>query len=415
MYLDHLPSANFYERSYMHVGDMCHVRTTKTDFIITASVDGQLKFWKKKPKEVEFVKRFYAHVGPITDMGTSTDGVWLCTVGSKDMVLNVFDVINFDMVNMVKLGFRPSCCEWIAPSGSNRMLVAVGSKDGPEVRVYDCKGAAKEPIKVFTGHRAPVVRVRYHPGLQCVISVDQKGLIEMWDADTLGAPEGVTYKYKSDTDLYELAKGKTTAYSVDISPDGELFACVCADKLVRVWRCATGKLYKKIDETISTIQSVGAACKLRWVSRRCLQTDCRHRPISGNQSICARTPLPAADSVILAGLFQSQGDDESLKIEPIDFGRRMAVEKELDAARDKDPDCAMPNCVFDQSSKLLLFPSPIGIKVMNLVENKVVRIIGKPEANERFLGMSLMQNAASKRGEAPLFSAERFLAGHMGC
>jgi hypothetical protein len=28
---------------------------------------------------------------------------------------------------------------------------------------------------------------------------------------------------------------------------------------------------------------------------------------------------------------------------------------------------------------------------MNLVENKVVRLIGKPEAGERFLGLTLMQ------------------------
>lgn len=256
VFLDHLPSASLYEKSYMHVGDMCHVRATKTDFVITASVDGQLKFWKKKPKEVEFVKRFYAHVGPITDIGTSGDGVWLCTVGSKDMVLNVFDVVNFDMVNMVKLGFRPSCCDWVSPPGSNRMLVAVGSRDGSEVRVYDTKGAAREPVKVFTGHRAPVVRVRYHPQLRAVISVDSKGLIEMWDPETLAAPTGVSYKYKSDTDLYELAKSKTTALSIDVSPDGELFACVCADKFVRLWRSATGKLFKKVDETMAAMHAV---------------------------------------------------------------------------------------------------------------------------------------------------------------
>jgi peptidylprolyl isomerase domain and WD repeat-containing protein 1 len=46
---------------------------------------------------------------------------------------------------------------------------------------------------------------------------------------------------------------------------------------------------------------------------------------------------------------------------------------------------------LSQSGKILLFPTPFGIKVMNLVENKVVRLIGKPEAGERFLGLTLMQ------------------------
>ncbi|KAJ1482074.1 hypothetical protein T484DRAFT_1805317, partial [Baffinella frigidus] len=58
------------------------------------------------------------------------------------------------------------------------------------------------------------------------------GLIEFWSPATLKPPDGVSYKYKSETDLYDLAKAKTTAYSIDISPDGQLFACMCADKQV---------------------------------------------------------------------------------------------------------------------------------------------------------------------------------------
>jgi hypothetical protein len=41
-----------------------------------------------------------------------------------------------------------------------------------------------------------------------VISVDGKGIIEYWDGDTLlplASPE-VAFRYKSDTDLYDLAK-----------------------------------------------------------------------------------------------------------------------------------------------------------------------------------------------------------------
>ena len=45
-----------------------------------------------------------------------------------------------------------------------------------------------------------------------MISTDAKGIIEMWDIDTYKAPARVIYKFKSDTDLYELAKNKTHAY-----------------------------------------------------------------------------------------------------------------------------------------------------------------------------------------------------------
>jgi hypothetical protein len=34
-----------------------------SDFIITASVDGHVKFWKKQEEGIEFVKHFRAHLG----------------------------------------------------------------------------------------------------------------------------------------------------------------------------------------------------------------------------------------------------------------------------------------------------------------------------------------------------------------
>jgi len=35
----------------------------RTDFLVTASCDGHVKFWKKKEGEIEFVKHFRAHLG----------------------------------------------------------------------------------------------------------------------------------------------------------------------------------------------------------------------------------------------------------------------------------------------------------------------------------------------------------------
>lgn len=38
--------------------------TPRTDFVITASQDGHVKFWKKKEDEgIEFVKHFRSHLG----------------------------------------------------------------------------------------------------------------------------------------------------------------------------------------------------------------------------------------------------------------------------------------------------------------------------------------------------------------
>ncbi len=44
----------------------CHPpQVTSTDFIITTSVDGHIKFWKKQPRGIEFVKQYRAHLGSV--------------------------------------------------------------------------------------------------------------------------------------------------------------------------------------------------------------------------------------------------------------------------------------------------------------------------------------------------------------
>lgn len=72
-YLEALPSAPMYERSYMHRDVVTHAVMTPcgTDFLVTASSDGHVKFWKKMPEGVEFVKHYHSHLEPIHDLAVS--------------------------------------------------------------------------------------------------------------------------------------------------------------------------------------------------------------------------------------------------------------------------------------------------------------------------------------------------------
>ena len=45
-------------------------------------------------------------------MAVSNDGTLLVTI-SHDQSVKVFDVLNFDMMLMLKLPFVPSCAEWV--------------------------------------------------------------------------------------------------------------------------------------------------------------------------------------------------------------------------------------------------------------------------------------------------------------
>lgn len=66
----------------------------RTDFLITTSVDGHLKFWKKQDSGIEFVKHYRAHLAPVIGVSASADGQLFASV-AEDGSAKVFDIINF--------------------------------------------------------------------------------------------------------------------------------------------------------------------------------------------------------------------------------------------------------------------------------------------------------------------------------
>jgi peptidylprolyl isomerase domain and WD repeat-containing protein 1 len=49
------------------------------------------------------------------------------------------------------------------------------------------------------------------------------------------------------------------------------------------------------------------------------------------------------------------------------------------------------NATFDETGHFLIFGSLGGIKILNIVTNRIVRVIGASEAGERFLALALYQ------------------------
>lgn len=147
LYIDRLPEAEMYERSYMHRDVVTHIVVTKAEFIITGSVDGHIYFWKKQPEGIEFVKHYRAHLGAIRDMTVSGDGQLLCSVAA-DQSLKVFDIINFDMINMCKLPFVPTSCAFIhKPAAKPVLAVYVPLCNCGYGSSYFYAGQKKAPIQ----------------------------------------------------------------------------------------------------------------------------------------------------------------------------------------------------------------------------------------------------------------------------
>lgn len=111
--LENIPSADNYEISYMHKDVVNNVITSSNlDLIISFSIDGHVKFWRKVFHLVQYLKNFKAHSGLIVGAALSKSHESLCTVG-VDKTLKIFDLLNIDLRVMIKLNFAPLTCEFI--------------------------------------------------------------------------------------------------------------------------------------------------------------------------------------------------------------------------------------------------------------------------------------------------------------
>lgn len=346
IYLNSLPSAGLYEKSYMHRTKVTRiVSSTVTDFIATGSEDGYVKLWKKRFQGIEFVKQFRAHVGNVSCLSMSHEGSRLASASSSDQTVKVFDVLSFDMIDMHRLSYNPLTIEFVHKENAPYPTLAVGHAGG--IDVIKAEGE-DPPLFRISSHLSPVRLVRFCLPLGLAISIDESGIIEYWDTETGQLPENIKFSYKSQTDLFELARNHTTAVSLCISQNGQHFAMWCKDKYVRVFHLLTGKLAKKYDERAD-----------------------KHNEIQNDPN-------------------------NSLRLERMEFTKRMAIEREIDKnSENLNPDSSI---TFDESGNILIYSSYIGIKFISLNSNRLLRLIGKSEM-ERFLQISLFQGKPQRDTE----------------
>nr|XP_018904781.1 PREDICTED: peptidylprolyl isomerase domain and WD repeat-containing protein 1 [Bemisia tabaci] len=341
LYLRNLPSAESYEKSFMHRDTITHIIVTKTEFIITGSSDGHIKFWKKMESLIEFVKHFRGHLGAITDMAVNYNGTLFCSVAT-DKAIKIFDVINFDMINMIKIDFVPQCAEWTHSLGDPVFTLAVADSESNKIYIYDGRGC-NTPLHVFEKlHTKPVNIIKYNPVFEVSLSADKAGVIEYWSGSKgdYSFPKCVNFESKLDTDLFEFVRHKTFPSSLCFTPDGLKFATISCDRKIRVFLFKTGKLSLVLDESLQRFTEL-------------------------QQS---KQQLPN-----------------------MEFGRRMALERELE----KTGALNLNNLTFDESGYFLLYPTMLGIKVVNVYTHRCVRMIGKPE-NLRALKIAIYQGRPKK-------------------
>ncbi|KAK0352089.1 Peptidyl-prolyl cis-trans isomerase cyp15 [Friedmanniomyces endolithicus] len=346
-YVAALPAADRYSKSLMHRDQLSFCTfTPHTDFLITSSVDGYVKFWKKVAGGIEFVKEYKAHDGEIKGVTVSVDGRSYATLG-VDNTIKIFDVVNFDLLAVLQPETTPKAVCYVHGHGSSYPMLAVSSETNGDIAIYDGRGENQQPIHTIAAlHRKPVHLMAYNDAYDCVISVDESGMIEYWrPSGSYEKPDNV-FDMKSGTSLFEFKKAKSVPSSLTISPTCRQFATFSfPDRKVRVFDFASGKLHRTYDESITIITEM-----------------------------------------------QQAGTLSSEPLEAVDFGRRIAVERELDTTAVR----SRQNVIFDESGHFILYGSLVGTKVINTLTNRVVKLYGREEPF-RPLNLALFQGQPDKK------------------
>lgn len=336
IHLQHIPCASRYSASYMHRDVVTHVVTSGLHgFVISSSMDGQVKFWSRKGNNIEFVKQYRAHEGRIADMCISEDEEFVATVGAIDKAVRIFSIRAFDMLEFVVLPFTPSAACWISKRGAPFAQIAVANHevDGCVTVLRVGKlGEDGAGMERRLSHIAPICFMKYNAKFDMVISGDTRGVLEYWrgeeDVDMM---EGVRFRLKTETDLYAIAKSKSIPCSIAVSDDGALFAVATLDRHIRVYEFSTGTIVHQIDI----------------------------------------------------------GSTDTGEILRNELGRRLARER----AFVNDTACALmwANVIFDKSASFILYTTVVGILVMDWRSGRIVRTFGTQEAAQRFLAVALLR------------------------
>jgi peptidylprolyl isomerase domain and WD repeat-containing protein 1 len=395
-YHQDIPGSSHYSVSWMHAKTIIAVvASIKHGYVITGSRDGTVKFWKRlevdgEPTEgqhpcLEFVKSFTAHAGTIQALATDHEGDTCCSVGS-DGLLKFYEISTFDATTMLQTGKNlGTCCSWFTATSRAARAVAVSAANSGDIYIYSPDTVSL--IQTLTLHGSSTVTcLAYNVNQDCMVSTDYKGIIELWDCHGSAAVSttnttaiddendyladaaansfsvgnacsstrnGIAFESKMDTQLYDLIRKKTFAIAIAVAPSGTCFAVYCADLKVRIFDHASGKIVVTYDERLKVYDKTFSQAPFGLDS------------IEYGKRAATEREMAEVSTVFSAGSMPSSSS--GAKVSP----QRLSIQ-------------------FDPSSRYLLIPTLVGVKVIDTQKHKLVRIIGQADASQlRFVSVCL--------------------------
>lgn len=251
----------------------------------------------------------------------------------------------------------------------------------------------------------------YSPATNTVVSADAKGLIDYWTADAEArfpspprrpatsragsAPSigFVSFDSKFDADLFDVAKAKAYPQSIALAPQGDKFAVTATDRRVRLFDFSSGRLVSSYSDAIEDYEAGHKAGTLGldpldYGRRLALEREITAAAIAQTKALV--TPQGAGDVVSPVG---GAGHSGSSGASSGGLGAPLP------------PRHPPSNALFDESGHFLLFPTMLGIKVVNTVTGRTCACLGQIENTERFMGIALFQGVPKANAQYALAQA----------
>lgn len=166
----------------------------------------------------------------------------------------------------------------------NKLDTYSSEADNSNIHIYDGRSEGKPLHTLSKMHSKPVHLIEFNARFNTVVSVDSLGMIEYWSPEEpFELPSNLEFEMKSQTDLYEFRKKKSVPTCLNFSADGLSFVTMSfPDRQVRLFKFSTGKMFREYDESLHVISEM------------------------------------------------QQAGTSLFKLDDMEFGRRLAVEKELE-------------------------------------------------------------------------------------
>lgn len=247
LFLDRLPCTPKYELSYLHRDVVCAVAVSQIHSVVMSlSVDGIVKFWKKTENNIEILRYYKAHSSAPIGLHMSKDesfaASWTCNT------VNVYNVKDCDLINIICTALSISSCCLFKSKGIGLEKIACSIEGKPEIAIFQPFSNSPQPEQTIDRiHKRAVATVAYCDELDCLISSDVAGVLEYFHPwEPFALPKSLSFKLKSETDLFSLAVAKCRASSLVISPNSRCFAIASSDDKIRIFETTNGRLLRTI-------------------------------------------------------------------------------------------------------------------------------------------------------------------------